>query len=53
MENTNDVQYYQSANWAFIQGNFTPNELREIAEKIESDYKTFQEGQKAKENKKG
>ena len=52
MENTN-IQYYQSANWAFLEGNFTPENLREIADKIAKDHKDFLEGQRNKENKKG
>ena len=48
-----DIQYYQSANWAFIKGNFTPTELREIAKEIESKHKIFKEGQRTEENKKG
>jgi len=42
----NDVTYYESANWAFVKGNYTPDELREIADEIEKKHKDFQEKQK-------
>ena len=34
----NVVQYFPNANWVAIQGNFTPDELREIADEIEKKY---------------
>ncbi len=34
MENT--IEYYNNANWAVVNGAFTPDELREIASKIEN-----------------
>ena len=37
MENT--IQYFKNANWASIEGAFTPKELREIADKIENPQK--------------
>ena len=55
MEKTNDtiIEYYMSANWAFINGNFTPECLREIAEEIQKKHKEFQGGQaEAKEKTK-
>ena len=42
----NDVTYYKSANWAFVRGNFTPDELRKIAKEIEAKHKRFQGFQK-------
>lgn len=33
------VKYLNGANWINLSGNFTPNELRKIARKIESRYK--------------
>lgn len=47
MENS-DVQYYASANWAHVDGNFTPEELREIAKEIEAKHKEFREVQERK-----
>ncbi len=41
----NNVTYYKSANWASLDGNFTPQELRQIAEEIEERHSAFQEGQ--------
>ena len=41
----NDITYYANANWASIKGNFTPTELREIAEEIEKKHQEFQEKQ--------
>ena len=34
MENT--IAFYPTANWAVVNGAFTANELREIAEKIDN-----------------
>ena len=44
-----DVQYFNNANWAALSGAFTPEQLREIAEEIESRYKAFKEGQEKTE----
>lgn len=44
----NNVDYYPSANWAFVTGNFTPEELREIANEIEEKHKEFKEAQPRK-----
>lgn len=38
--------YYPSANWAYIRGNYTPEELREIALEIEDKHKEFKNNQK-------
>lgn len=49
----NNVTYYKSANWASVEGNFTPDDLREIAQKIEDGFKAFQDKQPSKKTKKG
>ncbi len=41
----NEIQYYKSANWANLNGNFTPEQLREIAQEIEDKFKEFREAQ--------
>ncbi len=41
-----EVQYYPSAKWASLNGAFTSEELREIADKIDGDNKEFTEQQK-------
>jgi hypothetical protein len=46
--NENEIEYYKSANWASLSGNFTANELREIAKEIEDKFKEFQKNQKKK-----
>ncbi len=46
MENKNDTKFWRSANWATLNGNYTPSELREIAEKIEEGFGAFQKTQK-------
>ena len=33
---TNEVQYYPTAKWAVVNGAFTAEELREIADKIDN-----------------
>ena len=38
----NTETYYPSANWAYIKGNFTPDDLRKIALEIEEKHKAFQ-----------
>lgn len=48
MENAN-VEYYKSANWAHVSGNFTPDELREIAKEIEDRRDAFTKEQTSKE----
>lgn len=42
-----DIKYFHNANWATLQGSFTPQELREIADEIEKKHKDF----KAEQNK--
>lgn len=42
----NQETYYPSANWAYITGNYTPEQLREIANIIEETHKEFTENQK-------
>lgn len=39
-----DIQYFKSANWATLNGSFTPEELREIADEIEANFKDFKDG---------
>ena len=39
------ISYYPSANWAYIKGNLTPDELREIALEIEEKHKEFKTNQ--------
>ena len=34
------IVYYPNANWASVEGNFTPEELREIAQEIEDRFKS-------------
>ena len=34
-----NVTYYPTAKWATLEGSFTAEELRDIADKIEKDYK--------------
>lgn len=41
----NNVTYYISANWAYVNGNFSPEELREIAQEIEDKHSEFKETQ--------
>lgn len=48
MENAN-VEYYKSANWAHVNGNFTPDELREIAKEIEERREDFRKEQASEE----
>ena len=43
---TAEVTYIPSANWATLNGAYTPEELREIADKIEETYKEFNDSQK-------
>ncbi len=52
MEESKDVQYYPSANWAYLQGNFTPDQLRAVAKEIEEAYKIFQAGQEKRAQRK-
>ena len=33
---TNEIQYFQGAQWAVVNGAFTAKELREIANKIDN-----------------
>lgn len=33
---TNEINYYKTAKWVTLLGNFTSNELRDIAEKIDN-----------------
>jgi len=35
------VEYFPTANWATLQGSFTPEELRQIAKKITKNFKKF------------
>lgn len=53
MEKSNDtiIEYYMSANWAFINGNFTPDKLRDIADEIEKKHKEFQDSQQKASSK--
>ena len=44
----NQVKYYESANWAYIAGNYTPADLREIADNIEEKHKSFKEDKASK-----
>lgn len=37
------VEYFPTANWATLQGSFTPEELREIAKKVTKNFKKFKE----------
>jgi len=46
MDDTATVNQIPSAKWATIEGSFTSEELRKIADKIDDNYKTFKEGQK-------
>lgn len=41
----NQVDYYPGANWAVISGAFTPEALREIADKIDEAYKDVKDDQ--------
>ncbi len=41
----NEEIYYPSANWAFIKGNYTPEELLKIIEEIEEKHKEFKKNQ--------
>ena len=38
----NSVKLFKGANWVTLSGSFTPEELRELADKIEKEYKDFQ-----------
>jgi len=37
------VEYFPTANWATLQGSFTPEELRQIARTITKNFKKFKE----------
>lgn len=39
-----EIDYFPGANWATLSGNFTPEVLREIADKIEEAYKDIKDG---------
>ena len=41
----NQIQYFPTANWVTLQGSFTPEELREIAEEITENFKKIKEKQ--------
>lgn len=42
----NKVDFYPGANWVSISGNFTPEELRDIANQIDEAYKDVEDGNK-------
>ncbi len=44
----NSVQHFKGANWVTLSGSFTPDELREIAEEVETKFKEFKETQDGK-----
>lgn len=41
----NEIVYIKAARWATLSGMFTPEELRQIADEIESNFKEFEEAQ--------
>ena len=39
----NNIQHFKGANWVTLSGSFTPDELREIADKVEEKFKEFKD----------
>ncbi len=45
---SDEIKYYANANWASVKGDFTPDQLREIAQEIEDRRRKFEKAQAKK-----